>query len=317
ATLGVVFLSGPMAESVTDFGKTYIEMGYALTLDRAGTGRVLIELLLHLALVLALPLALIIAFGFIGPLVQHGFLWSGESLKPNLAKLNVFAGFGRMFGRRALLEFLKGLAKLSVVGGVAAATLIGMLDDDVEHFLATPAGDLAREIRRLTLVIVFAVLPVLLVIAGFDWFVQRFAFMKQMRMTKQEVKDEFKNTEGDPVIKGRMRQLRMQRARQRMMQNVPKADVVVTNPTHFAVALQYDPLAMAAPRVVAKGADNIALRIREIAEENKVPIVRNPPVARALFAACDIDEDVPADQYRAVAEIISYVFKLKGKKLGG
>jgi flagellar biosynthetic protein FlhB len=136
--------------------------------------------------------------------------------------------------------------------------------------------------------------------------------MQKMRMTKQEVKDEHKQTEGDPMIKSRLRALRHQRARQRMMAAVPKASVVVTNPTHYAVALKYDMDAMGAPILVAKGADLVALRIRELADANEVPIVENPPLARALFAAVELDQEVPPEHYKAVAEVISYVMKLKG-----
>ena len=143
--------------------------------------------------------------------------------------------------------------------------------------------------------------------------IQRFEFLKSMRMSRQEIKDELKQTEGDPMIKGRLRQIRMERARKRMMANVPKADVIITNPTHFAVALSYKPAEMSAPRVIAKGADLVAARIRAVAEENDIPVVENPPLARARFAAVELDQEIPAEHYRAVAEIISYVFRLKGR----
>ena len=142
---------------------------------------------------------------------------------------------------------------------------------------------------------------------------QRFEFLKQMRMTKQEVKDELKQSDGDPLVRGRLRQIRADRARARMMAAVPTADVVVTNPTHFAVALKYESEIMSAPRVVAKGVDEVAFRIRELANDNDVPIVENPPLARALFATADLDDEVPSEHYRAVAEIISYVFQLKNR----
>ena len=144
---------------------------------------------------------------------------------------------------------------------------------------------------------------------------QRFEFLKQMRMTKQEVKDELKQSDGDPLVRGRLRQIRADRARARMMAAVPTADVVVTNPTHFAVALKYESEIMSAPKVVAKGVDEVAFRIRDLANDNDVPIVENPPLARALFAAADLDDEVPSEYYKAVAEIISYVFQLKNKKL--
>jgi flagellar biosynthetic protein FlhB len=152
-----------------------------------------------------------------------------------------------------------------------------------------------------------------IVIAGADYMYQRFTYMKKLRMSKQEIKDEHRQSEGDPMVKARIRGLRLQRARQRMMASVPKADVVVTNPTHFACALKYDPNTMNAPVLVAKGQDLIAFRIRELAEQHDIMIVENPPLARALFAAVEIDREVPPEHYKAVAEVISYVFRLKGK----
>lgn len=143
-----------------------------------------------------------------------------------------------------------------------------------------------------------------------DYLYQRFEFMQEQRMTKQELKDEFKDTQGDPFIKNRQRQLRMERARQRMMQEVPKAQVVVTNPTHYAVALAYDKDADGAPRVVAKGADHVALKIREIARENGIPLLEDPPLARALYAIVEIDAEVPLELYESVAQVISYIFAM-------
>lgn len=172
------------------------------------------------------------------------------------------------------------------------------------------------EIYRLVLRLLLGVLAVLTVIAVGDYVYQRFSFMKSMRMSKQEVKEEHKQQEGDPMVRARLRQIRMERTRRRMMAAVPGASVVVTNPTHFAVALKYEMGAAGAPRVVAKGADLIAQKIREIAEENDVPIVENPPLARALYAGVEVDQEIPREHYRAVAEIIGYVFRLKGKIKG-
>jgi flagellar biosynthetic protein FlhB len=152
-------------------------------------------------------------------------------------------------------------------------------------------------------------------IAAADIFYQRYEYMKGLRMSHQDLRDEYRQTEGDPLVKGRLRQLRMERARRRMMGEVPTADVVVTNPTHYAVALKYDQNAMAAPKVVAKGVDKVALRIREVAVEADVPVVENPPLARGLYAAVDLDQEIPAEYYKAVAELISYIFKLKKRRL--
>jgi flagellar biosynthetic protein FlhB len=165
----------------------------------------------------------------------------------------------------------------------------------------------------LSMRVLIGVLSVMTVIAALDFLYQRQQHTKQLRMSRQELRDEYKQTEGDPMIKARLRQIRMERARKRMMAAVPEADVVVTNPTHFAVALKYDPERMQAPILVAKGADSMALRIREIAKEHNVPIVQNPPLSRALYNGVDLDQEVPAEHYKAVAEIIGYVMRLKGK----
>ena len=169
--------------------------------------------------------------------------------------------------------------------------------------------------HSLLLLILFTMVLITFVIAFGDYFYQKFSYLKRQRMTKQEVKDEYKQTEGDPQIKMRLRAIRMERFRKRMMANVPNASVVVTNPTHFAVALQYDADTMEAPKVVAKGQDFIALKIKEIAKEHNVPVVENPPLARALFATVEIDSVIPTEHYAAVAEVIKYVYRLQGKML--
>jgi flagellar biosynthetic protein FlhB len=174
---------------------------------------------------------------------------------------------------------------------------------------------LVAEIRHLVLRLAFAIFATLTIVMLVDIIYQRFAFVARLRMSRQELKDESKQNEGDPIIKQRIRQIRVARARQRMMANVPKADVVITNPTHFAVALKYNPAEMAAPICLAKGQDLIALKIREIATTNKIAIVENPPLARALHATVEIDEPIAPEHYKAVAEIISYVFRLKGRTL--
>jgi flagellar biosynthetic protein FlhB len=173
------------------------------------------------------------------------------------------------------------------------------------------------EVSSLTLKLLFVVVAATVVIAAADLLYQRLKLQRELRMTRTELQDEFKEQEGDPMVKAKLRQIRQERSRRRMMSAVPKADVVITNPTHYAVALKYDRDAMDAPVVVAKGTDRVALRIREIAEENKVPIVENPPLARALHASVDIDRAIDPEHYKAVAEIISYVWRLKAGARGG
>ena len=269
------------------------------------------DVMATMGLALAMPIAVLVISGIATGVVQtDGFLWATEKLKPQLQVLNPFNGFKKLFGAKSLVEFLKGIAKVAIVGTAAylvikpevvrVTLMIGMPPDQM---LPTMIDD----IRRL----LYAVILTILVIGLLDYFYQKWSSLRSLKMTKQEVKDEVKSTEGDPHIKGKHKQMRMNRAKKRMLQAVPKASVVITNPTHYAVALQYEMGGGGAPRVVAKGVDFLAQRIREIAIEHDVPIVENPPVARALYATTELDEEISTDHYKAVAEIIGYVLKLR------
>jgi flagellar biosynthetic protein FlhB len=235
-----------------------------------------------------------------------------DKLTMDFSKLSPMKGFKRIFSGRNLVEFVKSLFKVAAIGLV----IFLVLKSRMSEYAGLAALDLMAVmdyLRDQVIAMILIVVIMVFVLAAADWFYQRWAFTQQMKMTKQEIKDEHKQTEGDPMIKGRLRALRMQRARQRMMQSVPKASVVVTNPTHYAVALQYDQDSMEAPILVAKGVDLIAKRIRDLATENEVPIVENPPLARALYASVELDEEIPPEHYKTVAEIIGYVMKLKGE----
>jgi flagellar biosynthetic protein FlhB len=270
------------------------------------------DLAAHVALLMLMPLAFLLVVGVLASLAQTGWMLTFSKITPNFGKINPLAGFGRIFSIPSAVEFFKSLAKLAVV----SALFFLVLRPAVRQLEILPALDSRGILTFLHNILVRLLLAILffeVVIAAADWFFQRFNFLKKLRMTKQEVKDENKQTEGDPAIKARLRSLRAQRARQRMMAAVPKADVVVTNPTHFACALKYDPDSMNAPVLVAKGQDLVALRIRQLAEACDIPIVENPPLARALYASVDLDKEIPPDHYKAVAEVISYVFRLKGK----
>jgi flagellar biosynthetic protein FlhB len=183
----------------------------------------------------------------------------------------------------------------------------------VEHYAGMPMELLLNEIQYLVVKLFLWVTIIMFFLAGGDFVYQRYQYAQKMKMSKHDQKEEYKQQEGDPIVKGRLRQLRFDKARKRMMQAVPRADVVVTNPTHFAVALKYDQSAMSAPVVLAKGADAVAAKIREIAKENDIPLVENPPLARALYASVEIDQEIPPEHYKAMAEVISYVFKLKNR----
>jgi len=288
----------------------YVEHSHHLAMDRRGTGEVLWRALLDTLWLLWLPMLLLVLAGAAGSLVQKGWNVSWEPIVPKLEKLSPLAGFKRIFGATSLVELVKSVAKLVVVGGVAYLALKPMIVS-VELFAGMEPMRLLAEVKELSYRLFVGVLAVLTLIAVGDLLWQRHSYNKKMRMTKQEVKDEFKQQEGDPMVKARVRQIRFERSRKRMMANVPNADVVVTNPTHYAVALKYDPTSMGAPVVLAKGVDQIALKIREVAKDKDIPIVENPPLARALYATVDIDEEIPSEHYRAVADVITYVFKLK------
>ena len=213
---------------------------------------------------------------------------------------------------KALAEFTKGILKLSLVAFIAFIFVAPELTD-LELIMTYDMMTILELLQRQTLSLLSGVVAVMAVIAGLDFAYQKYNHAKDLRMSKQEIKDENKQSEGDPMIKSRLRSLRLQRSRQRMMQAVPSADVIVTNPTHYAVALRYKQDEDQAPLVLAMGVDTLALKIREIANENEIPIVENPPLARALYASCELDEQIPFEHYRAVAEIIGYVMRLKRK----
>ena len=281
-----------------------------------GGGGVLWEavaaLLGEIAKAFILPVLLLVAAAVAGSVLQTGLVFATDKIGFDLSRLSPLAGFKRLFSLRSSLEFLKNLLKVALVMAVSAWLLMPELLR-LPALVSLDPGSLAAEIHRLLLHFCLGVLALVAALALLDYGYQRFSFMREMRMSKQEVKEENKQSEGDPMIKARLRQIRVERARRRMMAAVPTAAVVVTNPTHYAVALKYEMGAKGAPKVVAKGADLIAKRIREVAEENDVPLVENPPLARALYATVDLDHEIPPEHYRAVAEIISYVFRLKGK----
>lgn len=261
---------------------------------------------------LALPLAFLFIVAFLAPFVQVGPLFAPEAIKPEISKISPIKGFKRLFSMRSLMEFAKGLLKLAIIG-VVGVIIIYPYFDKFEHFIGLPIPLLMGELKSLVVSLMIGVLIVLVVVAVIDLVYQRHEHAKKMRMTKQEVKDEYKQTEGDPHVKARLRQLRSEKARQRMMQAVPSADVVITNPTHYSIALKYDPETMEAPLCVAKGIDEIALRIREVAKQHDIILYENRPLARTLYDTVEIDETIPVEQYQAVAEVISFVFKQKGK----
>lgn len=310
----VGLLAQNLASGIGRIMLPFIAQPHAFAFGRREVGEMLRDTLGELAFALMIPVAIALAAAFLSGFLQTGGILSLEPIKPKLSKISVISGFKRLFSTRALTEFVKGLCKIAVVGLAVGVVLYPERD----LIPAIPTMDMAGfldTVQGLGLRVLITVLAVMTVIAALDYLYQKQKHIKELRMSRQEVKDEFKQTEGDPMIKARLRQIRGERARRRMMAAVPEADVVVTNPTHFAVALKYSPEEMTAPRLVAKGIDSLAQRIRELAEELDIPVVENPPLARALHAVVELDHEVPPEHYKTVAEIIGYVWRLKGRKM--
>jgi len=259
----------------------------------------------------ALMLAVIIG-GVGGNLAQSGFLFTAEKIKPKWSAVSPLSGFKRIFGPDGIVQFIKTFLKLVAIGAVCWWVLKPHTRE-LENLAAMSPALILPFARDLAASLMISALIFLAFTAGADFIWQKFRFAKRMRMTKEETKEDYKQTEGDPHVKGKLRQIRMQRSRQRMMQAVPSATVVITNPTHYSVALRYEPdQGDAAPICVAKGVDAVAFRIRELAKESGVPVVENVPLARALYAAVEVDETIPREHFEAAAKVIGFV--MQGRK---
>jgi len=257
------------------------------------------------------PFAAVIIFvGIFASVLQVGVLITFKAIAPKFNKISPLTGLKRLFSSQSLADFLKSMAKLIIVGFVGYLTYIEKITELNGLSVSTPESIL---IYNFTVVAEVAgkILLALVVIAIFDYFYQRWHHEQQLMMTKQEVKDETKQTEGDPQLKARIRQIQREMSNARMMQEVPKADAVIVNPTHFSVAILYDRDVMTAPEVIAKGADHLALRMRTVARENNVPILERPELARDLYANVEIGDDIPERFYKAIAEILAFVYRLR------
>lgn len=263
------------------------------------------------AMMLFAPVALATLLAALAaPVLLGGLNFSAEALQPKLERLDPLKGLGRIFAMRGLVELGKSLLKLALIGAVLVMVLKNWQDD----LMATGQGDVGHGMLKAMGLLGHGALlfgTVLALIGGADALYQKFDHAKRLRMTRQELKDESKESDGNPELKGRIRQMQFQMARKRMMQELPKADVVITNPTHFAVALRYDEGRMGAPRVIAKGLEELAMQIRLVAGSHRIPTVEAPPLARALYATTQIDREIPSSLYVAVAQVLAYVFQLK------
>ncbi len=261
--------------------------------------------------IMIIPLASIVALsGVIGALLQFGFVFTTKPLEPKLSKIDPIKGLGKLFSLKKLIEGIKIVAKVTIVFVVAFIFLISFIKElpEVINFSLMPQ---LMWLRDKVIILVAVMLLIFFLLALVDLLIVRFQYFKDLRMSKQEVKDEHKQLDGDPQIKARIKKIQMEMAQKRMMQNIPDADVVITNPTHYAVAIRYDKEKESAPRVIAKGVDKRALKIKEIAREHLIQIVENPPLARELYRLCDLDEVIPENLYKAVAEVLAFVYQSK------
>lgn len=264
-----------------------------------------------LGLLLAPLLILVFLIGFFSSFFQIGWLFTTKVFQPDITKFNPITGMGRLFSRKSLVELLKSMFKVALIGWVAYSTVYNNFEQAL-ILVDSTIQETFVFLGRTAAIILAKVCGVLILLAMIDFMFVRWEMEQKMKMTKQEVKEEYKETEGDPLVKSQIRAIQKEMARRRMMSEVPDADVVITNPTHISVALKYDSKTMDAPTVIAKGAGVVAMNIRKIARENDVPIIENPPVARLLHKV-ELGDIIPEDIFKAVAEILAHVYSLKGK----
>ena len=309
----IAFMAGPI---VTELGQAFI--GFIAVPDqysaapgplRAIAGAISLKLLLVFGFV-CIALA---AAGLLSRYIQDKATFTAERMNPKIDKLNPVRGFKRVFGKASASSFLKSLAKLGVVGAALLWTLWPH-DASIENMSMLDPAALLPYVQGRIVAMMIALTSAAALIAVIDYAATRQSYMKRQRMSRREIKDELRQSDGDPMVKAKLRAIRMERSRQRMMANVPEASVVITNPTHYAVALKYEQGETPAPICLAMGVDTVAQRIREVAEEHNIPIVEDPPLARALFATAEIDRPIPKEHYEAVAKIIGFVMRLARRR---
>jgi flagellar biosynthesis protein FlhB len=308
----LLVLAPSVATDIRLISFKFIESPEKISLDLKHLQFTFAEVILETAIAVAPVLLLLMLLAFVANVAQTGFVWAPKKIVPELKKISPLAGLKRMFSLQSVVELIKGILKLSLVT-LVGVTVAAPFMTDMSLFIDRSVGDMLDRLLVISVWFTLAAVGVMTAISALDYSYQKAKSIKQQKMSKQEIKDENKQSEGDPQVKARIRQIRMERAQQRMMASVPNADVIITNPTHYAIALKYKMQEMQAPVLVAKGVDEVAARIRECGEENDVPIVENPPLARALYASVEIDEEVPAEHYMAVAEVIGYVMRMRGE----
>ncbi|WP_138751574.1 flagellar biosynthesis protein FlhB [Paenibacillus sinopodophylli] len=310
--MGFMMLGGYFKEHIMMLFGNLFENWITMDITTGNVMTLFNEIAIELLLILMPIFAITVVIGIMGNVIQFGFLLTGEPLKMQLNKVNPINGFKQIFSAKTLVEFLKSILKLLIIG-VLVFMAISKEWERILLLASLPIQQIFTFTAGLTLKLGIEIGAVLTALALADYFYQRYEHSKSLKMSKQDIKDEHKKSEGDPLIKGRIRERQRRMAFQRMMQEVPNADVIITNPTHFAIALKYDASKMEAPKIIAKGMDHVALRIREIAKENGVVMMENKPLARALYERAEIGDVIPPDLFQAVAEVLAYVYKMKGR----
>jgi flagellar biosynthetic protein FlhB len=309
ATLVMSTFGGSIGSGIVQPLRALLANAWMIRTDGAGLLALARSLEYAIIAALGVPVLMLALAAIAGNMVQHRLVWSGESLTPKFSKISPASGFKRIFGKQAAANFLKGLFKLITLGAVMTA-ILWPERFRLEALVRFDPSALLGVTTSMTLHLMGTVVALLAVVAIADYVFQYRQWYERQKMSLQEMKEEFKQSEGDPHVKARIRQLRQARMKKRMMAAVPKASVIITNPTHYSIALSYE-RGMAAPICVAKGVDNIAMKIREVAKEHDIPIVENVPLARALYATVEIDQEIPTEHYHAVAEVIGYVMGLR------
>jgi flagellar biosynthetic protein FlhB len=307
--LALMVFAGPAAESLQTTFRGLLAKSYQIGTDGPALADLAHDLAVAVLAALGIPLLVLALAALAGSAIQHRIVVSVEPVRPQLSRISPAAGMARLFSKQALANFAKGLAKLTLFGAVIAASLWPQRLR-LANLITTDPVVILPFTRSLAMQMLGSVVAILAIVAAADYLFQYRQWYERQKMSVHEMKEEFRQTEGDPAVKGKLRQLRQTRMRKRIMAAVPKASVVITNPTHFAVALKYE-RGMNAPVCVAKGADLLARRIREIAEAHDIPVIENPPLARALHGTVEIDQEIPPEHYRAVAEIIGYLMRLR------
>jgi flagellar biosynthetic protein FlhB len=308
-TLVLMTFASSMSESLMTTMRGLIANAHGIRVDGPALPGLFQKISLEMLAAVAVPFLVLMIAAAAGNVVQHRLVWSYDGITPKWSKVSPMAGLKRLFSKQSLMNLLKGIVKIIALGSVLTAMMWpewGRLEG-LER--TDPAAILPLTLA-LALKMMGAVVAMLAVVAGADFLFQYRDWWSRQRMSLQEIKEEFRNSEGDPHVKGKIKQLRASKQRRRMMQKVPKAAVIITNPTHYAIALEYE-RGMDAPICVAKGMDAVALKIREVGSQHGVPIVENPPLARALHATVEIDDPIPPEHYKAVAEVIGYVMKMR------